>query len=89
MSITEKGSAFVDPNAGSIALSQMFTVTPGASDPEYLVLTVLDRDEYTAAANGATGSLSGNGQTLGMTSSGGDARSAGIVFTYQASTGRY
>ena len=40
MSITEKGSAFVDPNAGSIALSQMFTVTPGASDPEYLVLTV-------------------------------------------------
>jgi hypothetical protein len=89
MSIIDKESAFVDPNAASISLSQMFTVTAGSTDPAYLVLTALDRDEYTAGASGATGSLSGNGQTLSLSSTGGDARSAGIVFTYQPGTGQY
>ena len=71
----------------SIGLSQMFTVTAGSTNPAYLVLTALDRNEYTAGASGATGSLSGNGHTLGLSSLGGDGRGAGIVFTYQASTG--
>src|SRR5580658_3196689 len=89
MSITEAENAFVDPTAVTIGLSQMFTVTAGSSDPTYLVLTVLDRDEYTAGASGATGSLSGNGHTLDLSSLGGDGRGTGIVFTYQASTGEY
>ena len=91
MAITDNESAFVDSSAVSIGLSQMFTVTPGSTDPTYLVLTVLDRNEYTAGASGATGSLSGNGHTLGLGSIGGDGRGTGIVFTYtyNAATGQY
>jgi hypothetical protein len=89
MAITDNKSAFVDSTAESIALSQMFTLTAGSTHPTYLVLTVLDRDEYTAGASGATGSLTGNGHTLALSSIGGDGRGTGIVFTYQASTGEY
>ena len=89
MSIKLNKAAFVDPTSDSIDLSQMFTVTAGSSDPAYLVLTVLDRNEYTAGASGATGYLSGNGHTLSLASLGGDGRGVGIVFTYQPSTGRY
>ncbi len=91
MAVTDNESAFVDTSAVPISLSQMFTVTPGSSDPTYLVLTLLDRDEYTAAATGATGSLSGNGSTLALGSVGGDGRGTGIVFTYtyNAATGQY
>ncbi|MGA3403587.1 MAG: putative Ig domain-containing protein [Acetobacteraceae bacterium] len=89
MAITDNDPAFVDSTAVSIGLSQMFTVTAGSTDPTYLVLTVLDRDEYTAGASGATGSLSGNGKTLGLSNVGGDGRGTGIVFTYNATTGLY
>ena len=89
MAITEKTNAFVDQSAAQIALSQMFTTTAGSSDPTYLVPTVLDRNEYTAGATGTTGSLVGNGHVLNLSSIGSDGRGAGIVFTYQASTGRY
>jgi hypothetical protein len=89
MAVTVNHPAFVDPTAETVSLSQMFTVTPGSGDPTYLVLTALDRDEYTAGASGATGSFSGDGQSLSLGNIGGDGRSAGIVFTYQASTGRY
>ena len=41
------------------------------------------------AATGATGSLTGDGATLDLSSVGGDGRGTGIVFTYQASTGEY
>jgi hypothetical protein len=87
--ITGNEPAFVDARAVSIGLSQMFTVTAGSTDPAYLVLTVLDRNEYTAAASGATGSLSGNGHTLALSSIGSDGRGTGIVFTYQATSGEY
>lgn len=89
MAITDNESAFVDSTTVSIDLSQMFTVTAGSTDPTYLVLTVLDRDEYTEGASGATGTLTGNAHTLDLRDIGGDGRGAGIVFTYQASTGRY
>src|SRR5580658_3608648 len=89
MSIIQDKSAFVDPTAVSIGISQMFTETAGSNDPTYLVLTVLDRNEYTQGASDATGSLSGNGHTLDLSSIGSDGRGTGIVFTYQASTGRY
>jgi hypothetical protein len=89
MSIIQNKTAFVDSTSVSIGLSQMFTVTAGSNDPTYLVLTVLDRNEYTKGASDATGSLSGNGHTLALGSIGSDGRGTGLVFTYQASTGRY
>ncbi len=89
MSIIQAKTAFVGVGSTSIGLSQMFGVTAESTNPAYLVLTALDRNEYTAGASGATGSLSGNGHTLSLGSIGGDGRGAGIVFTYQASTGRY
>ncbi|HUB46848.1 MAG TPA: putative Ig domain-containing protein, partial [Acetobacteraceae bacterium] len=89
MSIYDNETAFVDSTAVSIGLAEMFDVTAGSSDPAYLVLTVLDRDEYTAGASGATGTLTGNGHTLSLSSIGEDGRGTGIVFTYQAATGLY
>jgi hypothetical protein len=89
MAIGENKSAFVVTGAQSIGLSQMFSVTASSGNPTYLVLTGLDRDEYTAGATGATGSLSGNGGTDDFSGIGGDGRGVGIVFTYQASTGLY
>ncbi|WP_428485922.1 putative Ig domain-containing protein [Rhodopila sp.] len=64
-------------------------MTAAGTNPAYLVLTALDRDEYIAGASAATGNLSGDGQTTRFSSIGGDARGTGLVFTYQASTGRY
>jgi hypothetical protein len=89
VAISTSKSAFVGTSSQTIGLSQMFSVTAGSSDPAYLVLTALDRNEYTAKATGAVGTLSGNGHTLSLSSIGGDGRGAGIVFTYQAATGRY
>ena len=89
MAISDDETAFVNSTAVSIGLAEMFGVTAGSTDPAYLVLTVLDRDEYTAGATGATGTLTGDGQTLSLGSIGGDGRGAGIVFTFQASTGLY
>jgi hypothetical protein len=89
MPISEKQNSFVDPTAVSIGLSQIFAVTAAVTNPAYLVLTALDRNEYTAGASEATGSFTGNGHTLNLSSIGSDGRGAGIVFTYQSSTGRY
>ncbi len=89
MAIVETNSSVVGAGAVSIGLAQLFTVTAAANNPTYLVLSALDRNEYSAGASGATGSLSGNGHTLGFTGIDSDARGAGIVFTYQASSGRY
>jgi hypothetical protein len=89
MAVEINESAFIVPSSQSIALSQMVSTTASASDPAYLVLTGLDRDEYTAGATGATGTFSGGGYTAGFRAEGGDARGAGLVFAYQASTGRY
>jgi hypothetical protein len=89
VSIIQANTAFVGNGSASFGLSQMFSVTAGSSNPAYVVLSALDRNEYTAGATGATGSLSGNGHTLGLGGIGSDARGAGIVFTYQASSGRY
>ena len=66
MSITDGKTAFVNAGSVSIGVSQMFSVTPGSSDPTYLVLTALDRNEYTLGAGGAPGSLSGGGRTLAL-----------------------
>ncbi len=90
MSIANKiGSVVATPDE-QISLSTLFSITPSASDPTYLIVSGLDRDEYTAGYKTADmGSLSGDGANQAFTNVGSDAWSVGIVFTYQASTGRY
>jgi len=82
-------NSFVVSGGQSINLSSMFSVNASKNSPTYLVLTGLDRNEYTAGASGATGSLVGNGASAGFTSIGDDGRGVGIVFTLQSSSGRY
>jgi len=90
MSITSKIGSAVATADEQIELSTLFSVTPAASDPTYLIVNGLDRDEYTAGYNTANmGSLSGNGAKQAFSNVTSDAWSVGIVFTYQASTGQY
>ncbi|MBS0643924.1 MAG: putative Ig domain-containing protein [Proteobacteria bacterium] len=89
MAINVLHNAFVDQASITTALSKMVGVTPGANNPAYLVLTALDRNEYTAGSTGATGCFIGNGKTLAFSGIGGDGRGTGLVFTYQAASGRY
>jgi len=56
----DAGSVVVEGKT-TIALSSLFSVTASSSNPTYLVLSVLDRDEYSAAATGATGTRSRGG----------------------------
>ena len=73
----------------AIALSSLFSVTPGIGNPQFLIVSGLDRDEYTVASTGSTGTLTGNGVTTGYASIGGDSMGIGIVFTYNPATGKY
>jgi hypothetical protein len=68
--------------AKTVPLAPLVSVS-GSVNPAYLVVTGLDRDEYTAAASGATGAFAGDGATLDFSAAGGDSRGAGIVFTWQ------
>jgi hypothetical protein len=88
MPIQENASDAIVSGGTAVALSSFFSVSSG-SDPAYLVVDALDRNEYTAAATDATGDFSANGKTLALSSIGQDGRGAGIVYTYQASTGTY
>jgi hypothetical protein len=84
---TDTGS--VVAQAGQqVDVASLLDITAG-SNPTYLVVSLLDRDEYTAASNGNTGTLSDNGQTIGLSNIGGDNDTVGIVFTFNASTGQY
>ena len=89
MTVSISKSAFVVSGGQTVALSQAVSVTPDAGNPAYLVLTGMDRDDYTADATGETGTLSGNGSTDQFTLQSGDVRGIGIVFTYDAATGQY
>jgi hypothetical protein len=88
MPIADIASEDVVSAGTMVALSAFFTVS-GTGNPTYLVVSALDRDEYTATATGSTGSFSGNGATLGFSNEGSDARGAGIVFTWNAASGAY
>ena len=73
MSITENRNAVVTPTSGPIGLSQIFAVTAGTSNPAYLVLSVLDRSGlYRRISRHDRCTLSGNGNTLRLSSIGGD-----------------
>ena len=73
-----------------IALSTLFTITASSADPAYLIVSGLDRDEYTAGyKTSAMGHLAGASATQAFSNFSGDGWSVGVVFTYQASTGQY
>jgi hypothetical protein len=83
-------SAFVGTGGQTINISSMFSVTASSANPTYLIVSALDRNEYPAGSTGATGHFSGNGATDALTAiDSSDGRGAGIVFTYNASTGKY
>ncbi|WP_158806749.1 hypothetical protein [Beijerinckia sp. L45] len=73
----------------AIPLSSLFSVTPGIGNPQFLILSGLDRDEYTVSSTGSTGTVTGNGVTAGFANIGGDSLGLGIVFTYNPLTGKY
>ncbi len=92
MSITlnPKAQSIVATGGQQINVASLVNVTPSSSNPTYLVVSLLDRDEYTASSNGQTGTLLDNGHTIGFSDSiGGDSDTIGIVFTYNAATGQY
>ena len=89
MSVAVSNQPIVVPGVQTVALSTVFHITASASNPTYLILNAFDRREYTAGASGATGTLDGNGLHFGLSSSDGDARETGLVFTYQPASGRY
>jgi hypothetical protein len=87
MSVSIKTGSVVAQPGQAVSLSSLFTGTEDG--PTYLVVQLLDRNEYTAAGNGNLGTLSGNGHTAHFAGIGGDSRGIGIVFTYNAQTGQY
>ena len=89
MPISETSTAAVETAAATLSLAQFFTISASAANPAYVVVCALDRNEYTVTANGNTGIFQGNGNTLGFSATGGDGDGAGIVFTWQKSTGQY
>jgi hypothetical protein len=89
MSVLEVSSEAVESAATTLALSQLFSVTSAGTNPAYVVLNALDRNEYTAASNSDTGSFSGDGATLDFSQLSGDGRGAGIVFAWQSSSDSY
>jgi hypothetical protein len=88
MSISLSTGSVVAKAGQQISLSSLVSVTSG-NNPTYLVVSLLDRNEYTASSNGNTGTLSGDGNSAHFTSIGGDNNTIGVVFTYNASTGQY
>jgi hypothetical protein len=88
MPISLSSGSVVAKAGQQISLSSLVTVTSG-NNPTYLVVSLLDRNEYTASSNGNTGTLSGDGNTAHFANIGGDSNTIGVVFTYNASTGQY
>lgn len=82
-------SSIVAKPGATISVSSLLDVTASASNPEYVVVSLLDRNEYTATSTGETGTLNGNGKSASFSNIGGDFDTVGIVFTYNAATGQY
>jgi hypothetical protein len=74
----------------TVSLSSLFSVGASSADPAYLIVSGLDRDEYTKGYNtGAMGHLASGSTTSGFANFSGDGWSTRAVFTYQAATGQY
>ena len=84
---TDTGSVIAQAGQ-EVDVALLLDITAG-NNPTYLVVSLPDREEYPASGNSSTGTLSGNGRTVGFSNIGGDSNAVGIVFTYNASTGQY
>jgi hypothetical protein len=74
MSITLTVGSIVATPDEQIDLSELFSVSPSASDPTYLIVDGLVRDERAAGyGTNDMGSLSGNGVKQAFSNVGGDA----------------
>lgn len=82
-------NSYIVNGGQTVNLSSMFSVSAKTGSPSYLVVTGLDRNEYTVGASAATGALVGNGNSATFTSIGDDGRGVGLVFSLQAASGRY
>ena len=81
MPVTLKLAQKIVSGTAALPMTSFFAVS-GAVDPAYLVVTAFDRAAYAAGASGAVGAFGGSGATLGLTPTIGNARAAGIVFTW-------
>lgn len=88
MSVNLNAGSVVAQAGQQINVASLLNVV-GGDNPTYLVVSLLDRDEYTASSNADTGALSGNGATADFANIGGDSNTVGIVFTYDVSTSQY
>jgi hypothetical protein len=88
MSVTLNAGSVVATAGQQVNVACLIKIASG-SNPAYVVVSLLDRNEYTASSNGNTGTLSGNGHTAHFSNLGGDSNTVGIVFTYNAATGQY
>ena len=90
MTITTITTTDVVNGAQQINMSDLFSVTASASNPKYLIVNALDRNEYTVGATGVLGSFIDNKINDNFTSTdASDGRGASIVFTYDPTTGQY
>ena len=89
MSVSTNVGSFIATPGQTLSLGTLFSTTADANNPKYVVVNGLDRDEYTAAARGSFGTFSGNGASTGFSILGDDSYGAGIVFTYNSTTGQY
>ena len=88
MSVTLNAGSVVAKAGQKVNVASLLHITAG-NNPTYLVVSLVDRNEYTASSNGNTGVLSGNGHTASFSHLIGDNNTVGIVFTYNATTGQY
>ena len=92
MTVTVTDPAVVNQGGVTTNLSNLIGVTPGSTNPAYLLVTAYDYNQYTATSTGVTGHFSGNTHSLSLTSVPNEPttiRAANILFTYNASTGQY
>ncbi|HIJ62325.1 MAG TPA: hypothetical protein HPQ04_06485 [Rhodospirillaceae bacterium] len=90
MTVSLRHSSVVAKPGQTIKLSSLINVTADGANPGYLIVNGLDRNEYPAADSGVTGSLVGGNKTkTGFSTYSGDARTTGVVFAYDPTSGRY
>ena len=74
----------------AVVVSSLFSVAASSAKPTYLIVSGLDRVEYTAGyKTSSMGHLAAGSTTQGFSNFSGDGWSVSVVFTYQAATGQY
>ena len=85
--MASRSDAVVLAAAGNTDLASLLAAPPGEGG-QTLILSGLDRQEYPGAAL-HSGTLSGNGATLGFSPAQGDAEALALAFTWDAAAGQW